>query len=243
MLALATVSKQIFLKPRQVLGFFYASQSRTLKVLGTLSVMRGLYLITNDDPLPLLLQKLQVALATQQVQILQYRRKKILNKDQPNEVEQIKKLCDRYDVPFVINDDLALAQQFDLGVHLGQGDGAITDAVAQLKQGHIIGRTCENSLELAQQAILEGATYVAFGAIYATCTKPEAGNIGLQTLAQAKKMIDVPICAIGGLTVENAWLVIEAGADLCAVISDILGRDLQDIPARVNAWANLFNKV
>ena len=240
MLALATVSKQIFLKPRQVLGFFYASQSRTLKVLGTLSVMRGLYLITNDDPFPLLLQKLHVALKTNQVQILQYRRKKILYKDQPNEVEQIKKICERYHVPLVINDDLALAQQFDLGVHLGQGDGAITDAVAQLKQGQIIGRSCDNSMHLAQKAVLDGATYVAFGAIYATSTKPEAGNIGLQTLLQAKKSIDVPICAIGGLTVENAQAVIDAGADLCAVISDILGQDLQDIPARVNAWANLF---
>ncbi len=90
--------------------------------------MRGLYLITNDDPIQLLLEKLDAALATRQVAILQYRRKKIEKTDQPDEVEQIKILCEKYQVPFVINDDLKLAAQFGLGVHLGQSDGEITDA-------------------------------------------------------------------------------------------------------------------
>jgi len=91
--------------------------------------MRGLYLITNDDPIQLLLEKLDVALSTGQVAILQYRRKKIAKLDQPLEVQQIKALCEKHQVPFVINDDLALAEQFGLGVHLGQSDGEISDAV------------------------------------------------------------------------------------------------------------------
>lgn len=202
--------------------------------------MRGLYLITNDDPLQLLLEKLDVALATGNIAILQYRRKKIAKADQPLEVEQIKILCEKYQVPFVINDDLLLAEQFGLGVHLGQSDGEITDAIQRLPQGVIIGRTCLNSLELAEKAIAEGASYVAFGAIYATSTKPEAGNVGIEVIQQARQKFDVPICAIGGLTVENSQGVIEAGASLCAVISDILGRSTAEIPARVNAWAKLF---
>ena len=202
--------------------------------------MRGLYLITNDDPLQLLLEKLEVALATGHIAILQYRRKKVAKADQPDEVEQIQALCETYQVPFVINDDLELAEQFGLGVHLGQSDGEITDAAARLSQGIIIGRTCLNSLELAEKAIAEGATYVAFGAVYATSTKPEAGNVGIEVIQQAKQKFDVPICAIGGLTVENSQLVIDAGASLCAVISDILGRSTAEIPARVNAWAKLF---
>lgn len=203
--------------------------------------MRGLYLITNDDPIQLLLEKLDVALATKQVAILQYRRKKIEKSNQPVEVEQIKLLCEKYQVPFVINDDLELAAQFGLGVHLGQSDGEITDAKSQLPQNVIIGRTCLNSLELAQKAIADGATYIAFGAVYATSTKPEAGNVGIEVIKQAAIQYDLPICAIGGLTVENSKPVIEAGADLCAVISDILGRSTAEIPARVQAWAQLFS--
>lgn len=203
--------------------------------------MRGLYLITNDDPIQLLLEKLDVALATKQVAILQYRRKKIEKTNQPAEVEQIKLLCEKYQVPFVINDDLELAAQFGLGVHLGQSDGEITDAKSQLPEGVIIGRTCLNSLELAQKAIADGATYIAFGAVYATSTKPEAGNVGIEVIKQAAAQYDLPICAIGGLTVENSKPVIEAGADLCAVISDILGRSTAEIPARVQAWAQLFS--
>lgn len=203
--------------------------------------MRGLYLITNDDPIQLLLEKLDAALATRQVAILQYRRKKIDKSDQPAEVEQIKLLCEKYQVPFVINDDLKLAAQFGLGVHLGQSDGEITDAKSQLPEGVIIGRTCLNSLELAQKAIADGAFYIAFGAVYATSTKPEAGNVGIEVIKQAAAQYDLPICAIGGLTVENSKPVIEAGADLCAVISDILGRSTAEIPARVQAWAQLFS--
>ena len=202
--------------------------------------MHGLYHITNDDPIQLLLEKLQVALATGHIAMLQYRRKKIAKADQPLEVEQIKILCEKYQVPFVINDDLLLAEQFGLGVHLGQSDGEITDAIQRLPQGVIIGRTCLNSLELAEKAIAEGASYVAFGAIYATSTKPEAGNVGIEVIQQARQKFDVPICAIGGLTVENSQVVIEAGASLCAVISDILGRSTAEIPARVDAWAKLF---
>lgn len=203
--------------------------------------MRGLYLITNDDPIQLLLEKLDAALATRQVAILQYRRKKIDKADQPAEVEQIKLLCEKYQVPFVINDDLKLAAQFGLGVHLGQNDGEITDAKSQLPEGVIIGRTCLNSLELAQKAIADGATYIAFGAVYATSTKPEAGNVGIEVIKQAAAQYDLTICAIGGLTVENSKPVIEAGADLCAVISDILGRSTAEIPARVQEWAQLFS--
>ncbi|MDC5002440.1 thiamine phosphate synthase [Acinetobacter baumannii] len=203
--------------------------------------MRGLYLITNDDPIQLLLEKLDAALATRQIAILQYRRKKVDKADQPAEVEQIKQLSEKYQVPFVINDDLKLAAQFGLGVHLGQSDGEITDAKSQLPEGVIIGRTCLNSLELAQKAIADGATYVAFGAVYATATKPEAGNVGIEVIKQAAAQYDLPICAIGGLTVENSKPVIEAGADLCAVISDILGRSTAEIPARVQAWAQLFS--
>ncbi|MDM1763653.1 MULTISPECIES: thiamine phosphate synthase [unclassified Acinetobacter] len=202
--------------------------------------MRGLYLITNDDPIELLLAKLEGAMSTYEVAVLQYRRKKVAKQDQDYEIEYMKSMCAQYKVPFVINDDLEAAVKYGVGVHLGQGDGSIVDAVARLPKNVLIGRSCNNSIELAEQAIADGANYVAFGAIYATETKPEAGNIGLETLKQAQVKFDVPICAIGGLTVENSSEVIDAGADLCAVISDILGQSLSGVTVRTHEWADLF---
>lgn len=202
--------------------------------------MRGLYLITNNDPLELLLAKLEGAMANGGIAVLQYRRKKVAKEDQTYEIEYMKAMCAEYRVPFVINDDLEMAVKYGVGVHLGQDDGSIVDAVARLPQGVLIGRSCNNSLELAEQAIAEGANYVAFGAIYATESKPEAGNIGLETLKLAKEKLNVPLCAIGGLTVENSNEVIESGADYCAVISDILGLPMHAIPERLDEWSALF---
>lgn len=204
------------------------------------SKMRGLYLITNDDPLELLLAKLEGAMANGGVAVLQYRRKKVAKEDQIYEIEYMKAMCAEYGVPFVINDDLEMAVKYGVGVHLGQDDGSIVDAVARLPKGVLIGRSCNNSLELAKQAIADGANYVAFGAIYATDSKPEAGNIGLETLKLAKEKLNVPLCAIGGLTVENSKDVIESGADYCAVISDILGLPMNAILERLDEWSALF---
>ena len=206
------------------------------------SLMRGLYLITNDDPIELLLAKLEGAMATYEVAVLQYRRKKVAKENQDYEIGYMKHLCEQYKVPFVINDDLEAAVQYSVGVHLGQGDGSIQEAVARLPKGVLIGRSCNNSIELAEQAIADGANYVAFGAIYATETKPEAGKIGLETLKLAKEKLNVPICAIGGLTVENGAEVIAAGADLCAVISDVLGRSMSTVGQRVYDWSELFSE-
>ena len=202
--------------------------------------MRGLYLITNDDPVELLLAKLEGAMANGGIAVLQYRRKKVAKQDQIYEIEYMKAMCAEYGVPFVINDDLEMAVKYGVGVHLGQDDGSIVEAVARLPQGVLIGRSCNNSLELAAQAVRDGANYVAFGAIYATDSKPEAGNIGLETLKLAQEQLNVPLCAIGGLTVENSKVVIESGADYCAVISDILGLPMYAIPERLDEWSALF---
>jgi len=202
--------------------------------------MHGLYLITNDDPVELLLAKLEGAMANGGIAVLQYRRKKVAKQDQIYEIEYMKAMCAEYGVLFVINDDLEMAVKYGVGVHLGQDDGSIVEAVARLPKNVLIGRSCNNSLELAERAIADGANYVAFGAIYATDSKPEAGNIGLETLKLAKEKLNVPLCAIGGLTVENSKEVIESGADYCAVISDILGLPMNTIPERLDEWSALF---
>lgn len=205
-----------------------------------MTVMRGLYLITNDDPIEVLLAKLEGAMANGGVAVLQYRRKKVAKEDQAYEIEYMRDMCAQYKVPFVINDDLETAVKYGVGVHLGQSDGSIVDAVARLPKNVLIGRSCNNSIELAEQAVRDGANYVAFGAIYATNSKPEAGNIGLDTLKAVQGKFNVPVCAIGGLTVENAKEVIASGADMCAVISDVLARPMHGIPERLDEWSELF---
>ncbi len=203
--------------------------------------MQGVYLITNDDPFHLLCKKLEAALSTRHIALLQYRRKTVAKLDQTDEIEQILALCHRYDVSLVINDDCGQAKQFGVHLHLGQDDGSIQEARELLGDKAIIGRTCLNSLALAKQAVSDGASYVAFGAIYGSTTKPTAIKSGLEILTQAKQQLSIPICAIGGLTVENAPAVIDAGADLCAVVGDILQHDIEQIAKRVEAWAALFH--
>ena len=203
--------------------------------------MRGLYLITNDDPIELLLAKLEGAMATAEVAVLQYRRKNVPKEQQAYEIEYMKSMCDQYKVPFVINDDLETAVKYGVGVHLGQDDGSIVEAVARLPKNVLIGRSCNNSLKLAEQAIADGANYVAFGAVYPTPTKPEASQVSLDTIQHAKQNLNVPICVIGGLTVENSQPVIDAGVDLCAVVSDVLDRSMHTVAQRVYDWSALFN--
>ncbi len=202
--------------------------------------MTGLYLITNDDRFELLQQKLQIAAQTAPIQMLQYRRKQIAIDEQPFEIEKLLKLCQQYKIDFIINDHLDYAQQFGCGLHLGQTDGSLPEARAQLGGQAIIGRTCHNSLDLAAVARQEGASYLAFGAVYSSMTKPNVTSVSTVTLAQAKQQFDLPICAIGGLTVENSQPLISLKLDLLAVVGDILNLSCNDIASRMQAWQNIL---
>jgi len=195
----------------------------------------GLYLITNDDPLVVLLPKLEAALQTG-IALLQFRRKKTPEAQLEQEARAILALCQHYNVCLVINDNLQLAKILNCGVHLGQGDGSLVDARATLGADAIIGRTCHASLALAAQAAEEGASYLAFGAVYPSSTKPNAARVALSTLTQASQQFTQPICAIGGLSVENAAEIKLAGVALFAVVGDVLNLTADLIPDRIQAW-------
>lgn len=200
----------------------------------------GLYLISNDDPLPLLLAKLDAALATGAIALLQYRRKQTALAEREMEALQLLALCQRYAVPLIINDDVALAERLGCGVHLGQSDSSVIEARQRLGQAAIIGRTCHDSLDFARQAVTDGASYVAFGAVYASKTKPNAQTVSLTTLRQAKQQLSVPVCVIGGLTAENIQPCVDLGVDLYAVVSDVLGLPVEEVAGRVVAWQQVF---
>lgn len=153
---------------------------------------------------------------------------------------ELKKLCHRYGALFIINDRVYLAKEVDAdGVHLGKDDETLEEALKKLS-GKIIGVSCYGSLERAKWAEKLGASYVAFGSFFPSPTKPEAEIAPLEILALAKREVKIPVCAIGGITLERAEEVIKACADLVAVISDIWLAE--DVEKRALGYTQLFRK-
>ncbi|MCB1660814.1 MAG: thiamine phosphate synthase, partial [Pseudomonadales bacterium] len=119
--------------------------------------MTQLYLITDSQLLAgRLLPAVEQALIGG-AKLIQYRDKSTNTSKRLHEAQQLKALCQRYNVPLIINDDLELAAQLGVGVHFGQQDGSIALARQRLGQDAIIGATCHNSLEFAKQAATQGA--------------------------------------------------------------------------------------
>ncbi len=191
--------------------------------------LRGLYAITPEAPD--VVEKARQALEGG-IAMLQYRRKR----RDVREAREVVALARRYAVPVIVNDDVELALEVDAaGAHLGREDGDFAFARKKMKT-KLLGASCYNDLELARKAVSLGADYVAFGSVFASPTKPNAVRAPLELFAQAK--LGVPLCAIGGVTLENAPQLIAAGADLLAVISDLF--DAPDIPARAAQYRKLF---
>lgn len=178
----------------------------------------GVYLITDmgDD----LVERTRAALRGG-VAMLQYRTKDKSLDTSIAEGAVLKKLCRKYSVTFIVNDDVDLALKLDAdGVHLGQDDGEISSARAALGNDKIIGKSTHN-LEEALKAQADGADYIGFGAIYKTSSKNVSQIVGTVGLAHIRNQINIPIVAIGGISLENACRVIDAGADSIAVISSV----------------------
>ncbi|MFA4028381.1 MAG: hypothetical protein GDYSWBUE_000261 [Candidatus Fervidibacterota bacterium] len=130
------------------------------------------------------------------------------------------------DTLLIINDrvDVALACKAD-GVHLGDDDMPIEIARELMGEGALIGRSVDN-VEQAIEAERMGADYVSIGAVFPTATKPDAAQaVGLEMVKAVKMAVSIPVVAIGGITHENAPLVIKAGADAIAVISAVAMSD------------------
>ena len=151
-------------------------------------------------------------------------------------------LCRTAGVPLIVNDDVELAAAIDAdGVHLGAGDGDLAAARARLGPGRLLGASCYNRLELAHAAVTTGADYVAFGAAFASSTKPGAVHAPLELYRAARRALTVPIVAIGGITAENAPALIEAGVDAVAVITALFGAE--DVARRAREFQSLFSRI
>ena len=203
------------------------------------SAPRGLYLITPDETDTAHLLARTAPLLAEGVAWLQYRNKTAGDALRHEQASALQSLCATAGVPLIINDDVHLAKSIGAaGVHLGEDDGDIAAARALLGAQAIIGASCYDELPLAQRAVAAGASYVAFGAFFPTRSKTGTRQAGVELLAQSASL-GVPRVAIGGITPDNARNLVEAGADLVAVISGVY--DAADPVAAVHAYRRCFN--
>lgn len=200
----------------------------------------GLYAVTPDGlPTPKLLALADAALAGG-VSLLQYRDKSDDGARRLAQATALGDLCRRYGARLIINDDLALALEIGAdGVHLGGDDGDLAAARAALGPDRIVGASCYADFGRARAAAAAGASYVAFGAIYPSPTKPLAPKAPLAVITRARQELpQVQVAAIGGITLANAAPVIAAGAHFLAVITDLF--EAPDVAARAAAYQRLF---
>lgn len=198
----------------------------------------GLYLITPDDADTANLLARTAPLLAAGAAWLQYRNKTAGDALRRQQASALQALCLEAGVPLIVNDDARLAKAIGAaGVHLGEDDGDIAAARALLGMEAIIGASCYDRLELAEAAVAAGADYVAFGAFFPTRSKSGTRQATLALLPQAASL-GVPRVAIGGITPDNARSLVQAGADLVAVISGVY--DAADPVAAVHAYLQCF---
>jgi thiamine-phosphate pyrophosphorylase len=172
--------------------------------------------------------------------IIQYRDKSDNKAKRLQQAVMVRELCNRYDATCIINDDIELAKTVAAdGVHLGRDDTALSSARQELGEGAIIGISCYDDIGLAVAAEQNSADYVAFGTMFSSPTKPDAVCAGPDTITQARKQLNIPICAIGGINESNILQLVNHHTDMAAVISSLFATD--DIQQRARSLSQYFS--
>ncbi|HUJ47074.1 MAG TPA: thiamine phosphate synthase [Rhizomicrobium sp.] len=185
--------------------------------------MTRLYLITPSKIEPrAFADELKRALDAGDVATLQLRLKDVSDDDVLRAGEVLMPVAQARDVAFLVNDrpDLAARLGAD-GVHIGQQDASYAETRAAVGRDRIVGVTCHGSRDLAFDAGEAGADYVAFGSFFPTTTKEVQFHADIELLRWWAESMTVPVVAIGGITVDNARPLIQAGADFLAVSSGV----------------------
>ena len=184
-----------------------------------------LYLISPLDVGGTFPERLARALDAGPVAAFQFRVKDIDEHEAARLAAPLQEICAAREVAFIVNDSISLAKRIKAdGVHLGQDDGTVEEARQRLGRDAQIGVTCHNSRHLAMEAGEAGADYVAFGAFFPTTTKITSSRAHTDLLRQSAAL-GVPRVAIGGLTPDNVGPIIDAGADLVAVVSSVFAAE------------------
>ncbi len=197
---------------------------------------QGLYAITDSANWPGsdLIDAVQSAIAGG-AKAIQYRDKQTAVNI--NLSQKLLSVCHEAKVPLIVNDNIELCRSIGAdGVHIGRFDSSIQCARELLGDKAIIGVSCYNSIEAAIQAQNLGASYVAFGRFYPSISKPDATSANMDVLSNRK--LRIPIVAIGGITPINGKALLDAGANVLAVINGIFGQ--RDPKAAAIAYNELF---
>ncbi len=182
--------------------------------------LNGLYVITDeyltpDETVHSYVEDALIAGAS----IVQYRNKTKSDEEVEEVCRILQSLCRSHNVPFIIDDRPHLAAKIGAdGLHIGKDDMSIEEARKIFSKG-IIGVSCYGSIRKAREAQQEGADYVAFGSFFASPTKPHSGVISLNVLHKAKEAVDIPICAIGGISQTNIGQIAATQTDMISVVS------------------------
>ena len=201
----------------------------------------GLYAITDSQLIPAgkLLEQVEQAIAGGAC-LVQYRDKQRSETERQREATLLVQLCERQGVPLIINDDVELARDVGAaGVHLGRDDASISHARQRLGAQAIIGVSCYNRLDDALAAARAGANYVALGRFFPSHSKPDTVQADTALLEQARAQLELPIAVIGGITPGNGRQLVEAGANMLAVIHGVFGQ--ADVQAAAHQYTRCFN--
>ena len=154
------------------------------------------------------------------VKFFQFRSKKAVKNERL--ASEILNLCEKFGTKFIVNDDVKFAKKIGANaVHLGKDDEGIKEAFEILGKDAYVGVSCYNDINLAINAAKNGASYVAFGSIFTSPTKPNAPKCDLEVVKEAKQILNLPVCVIGGINETNIGSLSHVKPDLIAVISAI----------------------
>ena len=154
------------------------------------------------------------------VKFFQFRSKKAVKNEKL--ASEILNLCEKFGAKFIVNDDVKFATKIGANaVHLGKDDEGIKEAFEILGKDAYVGVSCYNDINLAINAAKNGASYVAFGSVFASPTKPNAPKCDLEVVRQAKQILNLPVCVIGGINETNIGSLSHTKPDLIAIISAI----------------------
>jgi thiamine-phosphate pyrophosphorylase len=202
-------------------------------------MVRGLYAVTPDEADTGVLVDRVTAAVSHGARLVQYRNKIAASELRREQAAALKRACDAHGALLIVNDHAELAREIDAaGVHIGAEDGDLEAARAIVGPDKLIGVSCYRRVELAMDAQAHGADYVAFGSFFPSSVKPNAVRAPIDLLREAKRTLRVPVVAIGGITIDNAPQLVDAGADAVAVITAVFGAP--DVGAAARGFAALF---
>ena len=154
------------------------------------------------------------------VKFFQFRSKKAVKNERL--ASEILNLCEKFGTKFIVNDDVKFAKKIGAkAVHLGKEDEGIKEAFEILGKNAYVGVSCYGDISLAINAAKNGASYVAFGSVFASPTKPNAPKCDLEVVRETKQILNLPVCVIGGINETNIGSLSYANPDLIAIISAI----------------------